>query len=133
MPDFDETGTPEPQDMLLHDLRRFLHDAHDQHEALTKISEAMTRATGRMEGQEAAVKRIVQALRQQIEAGVTVQIDADLKAHVSRVSAATTPLIKGVERITKTAHSFAITIAAAAFLAGLTGALVGVFAALRLL
>jgi hypothetical protein len=133
MPDFDETATPEPPDMLLHDLRRFLHDAHDQYEALTKILEAMACATNRMEGQETAVKRILQALRQQIEAGVTVQIDANLKAHVSRVSAATTPLIKGVEKITKTARSIAIMVAAAAFLAGLTGAILGVFVALRLL
>jgi Fe-S cluster assembly scaffold protein SufB len=133
MPDFDETGTAEPQDMLLHDLRRFLHDAHDQHEALKKISEAMARATGRMEGQEAAVKRIVQALRQQIETGVTVQLDADLKAHASRVSAATTPLIEEVQKITKTGRRITIMIGAAAFLAGLTGALMGVFVALRLL
>ena len=48
--------TPEAADMLLHDLRRFLHNARDQQDTLNKISKAMFRAAGQMQDREAQVE-----------------------------------------------------------------------------
>ena len=129
----DPNEAAEPTDMLLHDLRRFLHNAHDQQDALAKIANVMANATGHMKVHEAATKRVLQSLRRQVDAGVTVHIDTDLNAHVTRVSQVTSPLVKGIGQLTDTVRRCSIMIAAIAFGAGLAGSLLGVFVALRLL
>jgi len=129
----DLTETADPTDFLLHDLRRFLHNAHDHQDALNKISKAMTRSTGLMREQEGTVKRILQRLQKQIDAGVAVHIDADLKAHVVKVANVTAPLVNELQRAANATRNFAMMIAMVTFAAGLSGAFLGVFAALRLL
>jgi|GEM_PF-5420650 len=122
----------EPTDMLLHDLRRFLHDARDQHEVLLKTSEAMIKAAARMEGQEAVVKRVFQTLKSQVETGVTVHLDADLKAHTSQVAAATAPLVFELGQTTKTVRRISMMIAAISIFGGFMGGLAGVLVALQI-
>lgn len=123
----------EPTEMLLHDLRRFLHDARDQHEALLKILEAMTNASARMEGQEAVVKRVFHTLKSQVETGVTVHLDADLKAHTARVAATTAPLVSELGQATKMVRRLSIMIGAISVVGGFMGGLAGVLVALQLL
>lgn len=122
-----------PNNMLLHDLRRFLHDARDQHEVLLKISDAITKSSARMEGQEGVVKRVFQTLKGQVETGVTVHVDADLQAHTARVVAATAPLVSELTRTTKMIRRLSFRLAAVSFVAGFIGGLAGVVAALQLL
>jgi hypothetical protein len=129
MSDTEEQNRPIQADMLLHDLRRFLHAAHDQNDALVKISAAMTAATDRMEGQETAVKRILQTLRNQVDAGVRVQIDADLRSHSKSIIAASTPLLEKMELESSMMRRFVFLVSAFAFLAGLLGAGLGVLIA----
>lgn len=129
----EEQFAQEPTDMLLHDLRRFLHDARDQHEVLLKILEVMTNASARMEGQEAVVKRVFQTLKSQVETGVTVHLDADLRAHISQVAAATAPLVFELEKATKTVRRLSFKLGAVSFVAGFIGGLAGVVAAIQLL
>ena len=123
----------EPTDMLLHDLRHFLHDARDQHEVLLKILESMANASARMEGQEAVVKRVFQTLKSQVETGVTVHVDADLRAHAARVAATTAPLVSELGHATKMVRRLSFMIATVSFIAGFIGSLAGVLVALRLL
>ncbi|UOA34397.1 hypothetical protein DSM110093_04233 (plasmid) [Sulfitobacter sp. DSM 110093] len=129
----DEAPPAEPNEMLLHDLRRFLHNAHDQHDVLVKIVEAMGGATKRIEEQDKAIKRILQALKAQIDKGVTVHLNADLNTHVGRVSAATAPLIDEIRYMTQMGRRVAVAFTASCFIAGVSGGFVGVFAALRVL
>lgn len=123
----------EPTDMFLHDLRRFLHEARDQHDVLLRIAEAITKASDRMEGQEVVVKRVFHTLKSQVEAGVTVNIDADLKAHAARVSGATAPLVFELVQTTKMIRRLSIMIATVGFFGGFIGGLAGVAAALHLI
>ncbi|WP_025051604.1 hypothetical protein [Sulfitobacter noctilucae] len=124
---------PERAEILLHDLRAFLHNAHDQHRALTRISEAIAKSSNRIEGQEATNKRILQTLRKQIDMGVNVHIDADLQSHVARVKAATDPVSKGVERISQTMRHFTLVVASVASASSFAGAIIGVLSAFRFL
>ena len=123
----------EPTDMLLHDLRQFLHDARDQHDALLKILGALTNASARLEGQEAVVKRVFQTLKTQVETGVTVHLDADLKAHTARVAATTAPLVSELGQATKMVRRLSIMIGAISVVGGFMGGLAGVLVALQLL
>lgn len=123
----------EPADLLLHDLRRFLHDAADQHETLTKIAKVMGRSASQMKEQESAQNRILQNIEKQIDEGVVVKIDADLQAHASRVSRLTEPLRNELQQSAKMIRYLLITIALTALFAGVLGSFLGVFAALRLL
>ena len=123
----------EPADLLLHDLRRFLHDAADQQEALTAIAKIMGRSANHMKEQESAQKRILHNVQKQIDAGIAVKIDADLKAHTSGIAAMTAPLTQELRQFVNTIRYMLTTIAVAAFLAGLSGGFLGVFAALRLM
>jgi hypothetical protein len=127
------TNLTEPADLLLHDLRRFLHNACDQQDALNKISNAMASSANHMKEQEGAAKRILQSLQKQINAGVGVHIDADLKAHIAKVSKVTAPLVNELQKSTNATRHFTIMIALVAFSAGLSGGLLGGFAALRLM
>ena len=119
--------------MLLHDLRRFLHDARDQHEVLLKILGSMTNASARMEGQEAVVKRVFQTLKQQVETGVTVHVDADLRAHAARVAASTASLASELEQTRKMIRRLSIMIVSVSLIGGFIGGLAGVLVALQLL
>lgn len=123
----------EPADLLLHDLRRFLHDAADQQETLTKIARVMGRSASHMKEQESAQKQILQNIQKQIDLGVVVKIDANLKAHTSRVSKLTEPLGKVLQQTVKMIRYMHITVALTALFAGVLGSFLGVFAALRLL
>lgn len=123
----------EPADLLLHDLRRFLHDAADQQETLTKIAKVMGRSASTMKEQESAQKRILQNIQKQIDDGVVVKIDADLKAHVSRFTRLTEPLSNELQQFAKMIRYLLITIALTALFGGGLGSFLGVFAALRLL
>jgi len=125
--------TQEPTDMLLHDLRRFLHDARDQHEILLKILESMTNASARFEGQEAVVKRVFQTLKHQVETGITVHVDADLRAHAARVAASTAPLASELEQTRKVIRRLSIMIVSVSLIGGFIGGLAGVLVALQLL
>ncbi|WP_299937629.1 hypothetical protein [uncultured Pelagimonas sp.] len=123
----------EPADLLLHDLRRFLHNAHDQQASLNKISKAMASSTSHMKSQEGAIGRILQNLQTQLEKGVAVHIDADLKAHIAKVSTVTSPLVSELQKASRSARQFTIMITLVAFSAGFSGGLLGVLAALRLM
>lgn len=123
----------EPVDLLLHDLRRFLHNAKDQQEILHKISKAMARSASHMKEHEGLLTRVLEDLQKQIDAGVVVRIDTELKAHTDKVSSVTAPLVGELQRATNVVRHFGIMIALSAFIAGLSGTLLGVFAALRLL
>lgn len=122
----------EPTDMLLHDLRRFLHDARDQHEVLLKTSEAIAKSSERMEGQEGAVKRVFQTLKRQVDTGVTVHVDADLRAHAARVAAVTAPLVSELGHATKMVRRLLFSVAAISAVGGFIGGLGGVLVALQL-
>lgn len=122
-----------PTDIFLHDLRSFLHNARDQHDVLLKTAEAMSKASARMEGQEAVVKRVFQALKAQVETGVTVHLDADLNAHAARVAASTDPLVSELEQTYKTIRRLSIVIATVSVIGGFIGGLAGVLAAIHII
>lgn len=127
------TNLTEPADLLLHDLRRFLHHAIDQQDALDKISKTMAGSASSMKEQERTAKRILQGIQKQINAGVAVHIDGDLKAHIANVSRVTAPLANDLQKATDAARHFAFVLALAAFSAGFLGSVLGVFATLRLM
>lgn len=124
---------PEPLGLIEHDLRRFLHNARDQTDALRKIFTVMTSAEGQIKEQTTATKRIHQNLQRQIDSGVTVHVDADLRAHVARVANSTMPLLKELERHRRSMREMAIMIVAATAASGLLGSVTGVFVAIRFL
>ena len=126
------TNLTEPADLLLHDLRRFLHNAVDQQATLAMISKAMAGSASSMKEQERTAKRILQGIQKQIDAGVAVRIDADLKAHIASVSRVTAPLATDLQKATNAARRFSTILAVIAFSAGFSGGMLGVFAALRL-
>ena len=126
------TNLTEPADLLLHDLRRFLHNAVDQQATLDMISKAMAGSASSMKEQERTAKRILQGIQKQIDAGVAVRIDADLKAHIASVSRVTAPLATDLQKATNAARRFSTILAVIAFSAGFSGGMLGVFAALRL-
>ncbi|WP_411974701.1 hypothetical protein [Sulfitobacter faviae] len=126
------TNNTEPADLLLHDLRRFLHNAVDQQATLDTISKAMAGSASSMKEQERTAKRILQGIQKQIDGGVAVRIDADLKAHIASVSRVTAPLATDLQKATNAARRFATIFVAIAFSAGFAGGMLGVFAALRL-
>ena len=126
------TNLTEPADLLLHDLRRFLHNAVDQQATLAMISKAMAGSARSMKEQERTAKRILQGIQKQIDAGVAVRIDADLKAHIASVSRVTAPLATDLQKATNAARRFSTILAVIAFSAGFSGGMLGVFAALRL-
>ena len=123
----------EPADLLLHDLRRFLHDAADQQQTLTKIAKVMARSASHMKEQEGAQKRILQNIQKQIDEGVVVKIDADLMEHAAKISKLTEPLGNELQQFAKMIRRLLITIALASLFGGVLGSLLGVFAALQLL
>ncbi|QIK40905.1 hypothetical protein [Pontivivens nitratireducens] len=123
----------EPADLLEHDLRRFLHNARDQMDALQKTFKLLASAEGQIKEQTAATKRIYQNLQRQIDCGVMVHVDADLKAHAARVANSTMPLLKELEQHRQSIREMAIMIMAATAASGLLGSVAGVFVAIRFL
>tara|TARA_R100000935_G_C2815472_1_gene157086 strand:- start:311 stop:706 length:396 start_codon:yes stop_codon:yes gene_type:complete len=123
----------EPADLLLHDLRRFLHNAKDQQEILYKISKLMARSANHMKEHEGTLMRVLKDLQKQVDSGVVVHINADLKAHTASVSTVTAPLVRELQSATKVIRHFGVTIALSAFIAGISGTFLGIFTALRLL
>ena len=77
---------------VMHDLRQFLHDAHDQRDALDRAASTMAAAVGLMQGNEAALQKAYRALQRQTEHGVKVQVDGALEAHARTVTGATQTL-----------------------------------------
>lgn len=132
MTNINETNKSEDL-LLLHDLRRFLHNARDQQDTLIKISKVMSRASGQMQERETATNGIIKSLRHQVDKGVNVCIDTDLNAHIVQISKAISPLLSSVDRIANTFRNFATMVAMVSFVAGFAGSLLGVIAALRLL
>lgn len=124
---------PEPVDLLEHDLRRFLHNARDQTDALRKTYKVLTSAEGQIKEQTASTKRIYQNLQKQIDSGVTVHVDADLKAHVANVASSTMPLLREMERHRQCIREMSIMIVAATAVSALLGSVTGVFVAIRFL
>ncbi|MDG3040723.1 hypothetical protein [Roseicyclus marinus] len=123
----------EPVDLLEHDLRRFLHNARDQVDALRKTVKLLISAEGQIKEQAAATKRIYQSLQGQIDAGVTVHVDADLKAHVAKVANSTMPLVGELERHRQSIREMVMMIVAATAVSGLLGSVIGVLLAVRFL
>lgn len=127
MPEIKETA--EAADMLLHDLRRFLHNAQDRQDGLIKISQSMARAAEDMKAQKVATTQTLNSLQKQIHSGVKVQVDADLSAHIAGVSQLSSPLMKELLKLQKTIRQFLVMIGSVAFAAGILGSAAAVIAA----
>jgi len=71
---------------VMHDLRRFLHDARDQQDALDRAVTAISGSASLMRGHEAELQKIHRAIKRQIDQGVQVQVDGALEAHAKIVT-----------------------------------------------
>ena len=118
---------------VMHDLRRFLHGAHDQRDAIDAAAAAISVSAKLMQGHETELQKIHRALRRQIEQGVMVQVDGALEAHARTVTDATQKLNSLFGGALMRWQLMKFEVATLAFVAGMFGAAAGVILTVQLL
>jgi hypothetical protein len=123
----------QPAAAVMHDLRRFLHGAHDQLNAIDAAAAAISVSAKLMQGHETELQKIHRALHRQIEQGVMVQVDGALEAHARTVTDATQKLNSLFGRALMRWQLMKFEVATLALVAGMFGAAAGVILTVQLL
>lgn len=118
---------------VMHDLRRFLHGARDQRDAIDGAAAAISVSARLMQGHETDLQKIHRALQRQIEQGVMVQVDGALDAHARTVTGATQKLNSLFGGALMRWQRLKFEVAALAFISGVLGGAAGVILTVQLL